>query len=227
MPSLVQESRAFDTWTQRAFLLLLCSCNLPWGSCCQPPFTTGTRLNGLCFTYPSWLSVLPVAFLHKSPRLHAKIHAHSFTLHPESSRIEPLGTGTWAVHPDADHLPGQNLDKGQSACVLSSPVCQKSRCTQWRPILQPLTEGSSLRPGEENEFQEAAAYGLVFWISPTNLYSKPAISMVAMETKVLEYNETHVRVPLPPLSAHHSAFHDSEGKEKSVCNYSLVVATEV
>lgn len=41
--------------------------------------------------------------------------------------------------------------------------------------------------------------------------------MVAMETKVLEYNETHVRVPLPPLSAHHSAFHDSEGKEKNVC----------
>lgn len=40
--------------------------------------------------------------------------------------------------------------------------------------------------------------------------------MVAMETKVLEYNETHVRVPLPPLSTHHSAFYHSQGKEKSV-----------
>lgn len=124
-------------------------------------------------------------------------------------------------------FPAQKLDnrewhKGAIWCVhwVSLEAAQ-----QWqRPAVpdgdqhySPWWREACLSPGEEHEVQEAVAYGLLFWIFPTNLYSKPAISAVAMETKVPEYNETHVWMPLPPLSVHHSAFLDSKGKKKDIC----------
>lgn len=218
--------------------MLLHCCNLPSGPLCQSPILPGTSLDGLCFTHSGWLCVLPAVFLHKAPWSHAKICFHSLAWHPGSGRItnhkgQNIPPGTSAVHQDTDHLPWQlRVAQGSELvwALISREVAQ-----QWQRLAarggdqccSPWQRKARLSPGEENEVQEAAAYGLVFWISPTNLYSKPAISVVAMETKVLEYNETHVWMLLPPLSVHHSAFLDSEGKDKGIRVISLVVAPEV
>lgn len=128
-----------------------------------------------------------------------------------------LAPGPLAVYQNTDPLPCSKTwqpraTPGAGWCVhpispqeLAAPSGAQ-HCSPWqRTACLSLAEGS--------EVQAAAAYGLVFWISPTNLYSKPAISVVAMETEVLEHNEAHVWTLLPPRSVHHSALLDSKGKQ--------------